>query len=276
MNANLLGLVAVGMSIAAFSATYALLRHRPLSLRVTVFGAFGLLSAPSILFAVYYLHVFPEWAWFYTLRSWRGSEFLVVALGCACGAAAALLPRLLLALPLFAVIALAVIPYLKPILSPLASDAISERWHGNTCLQSTPSTCGPASVTTILRRLGSNATEREAAHAAFSYTGGTEAWYLARYIRNKGFTARFVFTEKFSPSVGLPAVVGVRLGGAGHFIAILAMNGDQVTVADPLQGETVYPQSELERRYVFTGFNMIIAEKQPPAEVDQRGFLSTD
>ena len=78
--------------------------------------------------------------------------------------------------------------------------------------------CGPASVCTILKRLGGAPSEYAAARAAHSCTGGTEAWYLARYVRNQGFVPRFDFRETFSPLVGLPSLVGVRLGGAGHVI----------------------------------------------------------
>ena len=114
MNANPIGLLAVGASIAAFVLCYTNLRARSIRLRLACLALFALGAIPSVLFAVYYLHVLPEWAWFYTLRSWRGTEFLVVFLGLATGAVASLLPRLLLGLPLFALLALAMVPYVKP------------------------------------------------------------------------------------------------------------------------------------------------------------------
>ena len=201
-----------------------------------VSGIFVLLAIPSILFAVYYLHILPERAWFYTLRSWSGSELLIVFLGGATGAFATLLPRSLLLLPLCTLVAIAIVPYIKPLVGPLADSEFAERWDGDTCLQSTSSTCGPASVSTILRRLGAETTERETARAAYTYAGGTEAWYLARYVRSKGFVPRFDFRKTFHQA-GLPAVVGVRFGNVGHFIAVLDVNGDQITFADPLRGE---------------------------------------
>jgi len=223
-------------------------------------GGLGLLSIPSILFAVYYLHVLPEQAWFYTLRSWSGSEFLIVFLGCAAAAAASLLPRLLLGVPLFVLLVLGVIPYLKPLIGPLPDSLFKERWRGDACLQSTPSTCGPASVTTIFRRLGVQTSERVVARAAFSYAGGTEAWYLARFVRRNGLVPRFDFRDTFSPSVGLPAIVGVRIAGVGHFIAVLDLADDQVTFVDPLFGQFRMPLSQFQRRYEFTGFHMVITD----------------
>lgn len=98
------------------------------------------------------------------------------------------------------------------------------------------------------------------ARAAYSYNGGTEAWYLARFVRTKGLHPRFDFRTSFSPSAGSPAVVGVKFGSAGHFIAVLDVHGDQVTLADPLRGEEHLSLSEFRRRYVFTGFHMVITK----------------
>ena len=228
-------------------------------MRLVVFSIFVLLAIPSILFAVYDLHRLPERAWFYTLRSWRGSELLIVFLGGATGAFATLLPRPLLVLPLCALIAMAIVPYIKPLIGPLAENEFVERWDGDTCLQSTSSTCGPASVSTILRRLGAETTERETARAAYTYAGGTEAWYLARYVRSKGLIPRFDFRRTFDPA-DLPAVVGVRFGNVGHFIAVLNVKGDQVTFADPLRGEERLSISQFQKRYDITGFRMVITK----------------
>jgi hypothetical protein len=89
---NFVGITAIVFSVVAFAVAHKLLRHRSLATRIKFLCVFALLAVPSILFAAYYLHVLPEWEWFYALRSWPGSEFLVVFLGCAGGAAAALIP----------------------------------------------------------------------------------------------------------------------------------------------------------------------------------------
>jgi predicted double-glycine peptidase len=258
---NPIGAIAVAISIVAFALICRCLRPRARKVRVALFGAFTLLSIPSLSSAVYYLHVLPEWAWFYTLRSWSGTEFLAIFLGCAAGAAATLLPRLLLGVPLFVLMAVAVVPYIKPLIWPIPVDQLQERLSGDTCIQSTGSTCGPASVCTILKHLGGDPSERAAARAAYSYVGGTEAWYLARYVRSEGFVPRFDFRETFSPSVGLPAMVGVRVGGLGHFIAVLAVTGDMVTFADPMRGEEHLPLHQFQHRYEFTGFHMVITKR---------------
>ena len=248
------------MAVVAFALTHASLRPRSFALRVTLFCAFAVLAIPAVLFATYYLHLLPEKAWFYTLRSWRGSEFLVIFLGCAGGALASLLSRSLLNMTLLATTAFAFAPYVKGLVSPLEDDELRERWKGNACLQSTGSTCGPASVCTVLKRLGAHPSERAAARSAFSTMTGTEAWYLARYVRSLGFVPRFHFQRTFSPPAGLPAVVGVLLGGTGHFIAVLQVTGDQVTFADPIFGEEHLPLADFLHRYQFTGFHMVISK----------------
>ena len=258
---NVAGVAAVALSVAVFAWAYRLLVKRSWKVRLAVFGIFSLLSIPALLFAVYYVHILPETAWFYTLRSWTGSEFLILFAGVAAGAAASLLPRILLGIPLFGLIGAGVLPYLKPVLGPLPDSAFTETWKDGVCMQSTPSTCGPATVSTILKRLGAEASEREAARAAHTYAGGTEAWYLARYVREKGFSPRFVFGRPFSVAAGLPAMVGTQIGGVGHFVAILAADGDTLTIADPLSGEERMTMADFQRRYQFSGFAMVVSPR---------------
>jgi hypothetical protein len=113
---------AVVLSIVAFALVYRWLSGRLLKLRLLWLAAFSLLSVPALLFAVYYLHVLPERAWFYELRSWRGSEFLAVFLGCAGRAVASILPRILLGLPLVAVVGVCVLPHIKPLIGALPNE----------------------------------------------------------------------------------------------------------------------------------------------------------
>ena len=260
MNPNYLGLVALCLSLLVFWVVQTLLRVRPARIRVFWLLFFSILAIPSFLFAFYYAHLLPEWEWFYELRSIHGSEFLVVFLGAALGTGASLLHCRLRGFLLLALLALGGVPYLKPFLRPLPEMAFRDRWKGNACLQSTSSTCGPAAVCTILRYLGYSATEREVARAAYSGSTGTEAWYLARYVREKGFTAQFRFGNTVSPQTELPAVVGVRFGGVGHFIAVLKMEDGDVIFVDPLVGEERLPLDSFLKRYQFTRFSLWIGK----------------
>lgn len=218
-------------------------------------------AVPAVLFAIYYLHVLPEKEWFYTLRSWPGSETLAFFAGAAGGAFATLVPRWLLAVPLFCATVVAAVPYLKMMMSPLDTRELKEHWENGACLQSTPSTCGPSSVASILKFHGEEATERDLARTAHTTARGTEAWYLAREMRSRGYTPRFDFRNGFSPEAGLPAMVGVRIGGYGHFIAVLEMKRGQVTVVDPLSGKQEIGLEDFKKTHIFTGFHMVIPRK---------------
>ena len=152
------------------------------------------------------------------------------------------------------------VPYMKPVLAPVSWKSLSDKCEAGVCLQSTPSTCGPTSAVNVLHYFGRAASERELAKESFTYKGGTENWYMARAMRRRGMRVRVVADGDLR-SVATPAIAGVILkGGAGHFIAILGKNGEQFTVIDPLVGRLQLDVSELNSRYRFTGFYMVVSE----------------
>lgn len=258
-----LGLMAVLASAAAFVVTRNFTRTRSIPGRLFILGLFAVLSIPAALFAMYYWHIVPEMEWFYTLRSYTGSEFLTVFVGCAGGCVATFLPRWALGFPVFGVLALTSIPYLKPLLSPLAPESMHDRWRDHVCLQSTLSTCGPASLCTLLETFGYHATEREIASQAYSYTGGTEAWYLARVARQYGLHPSFDFRPGLPVDLALPAIVGVRRGDVGgHFIVVLSIRNGCVTFADPLGSSLpavqAQPIAEFLKLHPLSGFHLSI------------------
>lgn len=261
MNPNWLGIPAAFLALVAFLATYRLAKKAPLKARV-IWALLGMIAAiPGVSFAVHYAHLLPEASWYYQFRSIVGTEFLMVFVGVAGGLMATLLPRLLLFLPLLGVVGFSLVPISKPFIGPIHPELLQDKWEGEVCLQSTPSTCGAASTATILKQLGVNVTESEIAKEAHSYSGGTEAWYLARAARARGFDVDFIFSRGFTPEEGLPAVVGVRLNSFGHFIAVLGQEGDKYIVGDPLQGRELLSREELLLRYAFTGFHMRIRKR---------------
>jgi len=262
MNPNLSGFAAIILAFVAFGFSYKLAVKWQTLVRVCAALVCLLASAPAFGVTLYYLHVLPETAWFYEMRSWRGSEFLSVPVGAFMGVMASLFHRWLLSLWMVLLGGMVAVPFVKPILAPLNLESLQDQWSGNALLQSTYSTCGPASVATILKQLGCPVTEREVARACYSYVGGTEAWYLARFIRSKGLTAKFEFHDSFKPDLKYPAVAGVRVGTGGHFIAILSKIGDEYVIADPLYGERRCPLKELKQRYDFTGFYMEVSRKR--------------
>jgi len=255
---NLLGALALVAALVTFSLTFRAAKSCSWKVRAGWLLAMGVLSFPACLMSLYYLHVLPEWTWFYTFRSWTGSEFCVVPFGAASALFATFLPRMLLVLLLSAFLGSSLIPYLKPVLGPIQEGDFADHWEDGVCRQSTFSTCGPASLATILHRHGVKVTEREIARSAHSYQAGTEAWYLARYARAKGMETRFVFRESFDPQIRFPVIVGVKIGASGHFIAVLDCTGGKVTFADPLHGWETLSLDEFQQRYQFTGFHLVV------------------
>jgi len=262
MNVNLTGLSAALLSILLFRFVWSKARTWKTPMKCWI----ALASLPPTLlalgFTAHYLHVLPEQVWFYELRSWRGSEFLLLFPGLLFGILASAFPRWTLVGWLLLLVGVVVTPFIKPVIAPLAESQLEDRWNEGVCLQSTSSTCGPASVATILKNLGISVTEREVAHAAYSYAGGTEAWYLARFVRSKGLSAHFEFHNGFAPQTSFPAVAGVRVGG-GHFISILGKEGDLYHMADPMFGDLRVSELVLKRRYDFTGFYLVISKPSP-------------
>lgn len=256
MNINLTGYAALALAVIALFATIRILAGTPPTRRILAFVCFSALAIPSVLVAVYYLHIMPETGTFYEFRSWRGSEFLIIFAGIAGGAAISLLPRLALIPILFCIAVLGIMPYIKPTVGPLDFSLLQDDWRNDTCLQSTASTCGPASICTILRRFGIDATEREAALASFSCAGGTEAWYLARFVRKSGLQAEFLLAGEIDYARELPVLAGVKIGGMGHFIAILDSDTQKITYSDPMTGMFTITHEEFAARYNFTGFRM--------------------
>lgn len=255
---NLHGLIAAVLCVLAFKLAHDGWGEIKDRKRWIWLAISGMASLPAFFAAVYYLRVLPEWAWFYELRSWRGSEYFVVLSGVFAGAFAAALPRLLSPVVLFGLVVMALVPHAKPFLAPFPEGAWAGEWMDGVCLQSTPSTCGPASVATLLRMGGPEVSEAEVARAAHSYGGGTEAWYLARCVRSLGGKARFFIGGPGFESIRPPVMVGVKLGGSGHFIPVLAKDGDALILGDPLIGRDRVTMEEFRRRYEDTGFRMEI------------------
>ena len=262
MNLNPIGLAGMILALVLFLVTLRGLRDAPKRRQVRVL-AFSLpLALPGLWFTAYYAHVLPEWSGFYELRSWPGSEWLVALPGIAAGTMASLLSRWIRPLLGLGVVVCAIAPFLKPAVSPLRDADLADRWNENVCLQSTGSTCGPASVCTILKHLGVPASERELAREAYTSFSGTEAWYLARAVRRRGCEARFDFSKDLPTPAQLPALVGVRLG-AGHFIAVLSYQDGRYQVADPLAGPASFTPEEFQSRYSLSGFRMVVRRPAP-------------
>ena len=221
----------------------------------------AVVALPGILFALYYVHLYDDVPWFYSFRSLPGTELSACGLGFLAGVThARLRPDSGGKIGVPVVLALLVlVPFIKPILSPVEFRRPRAQPGDGTVLQSTMATCGPASAATLLNVLGHPASERELAAESFTSISGTENWYLARALRRRGFDVTFEHQPAKTITIRSPSIAGVVLpGGKGHFIAILNSTGSEVTFVDPIDGRHTAGQSELLSRYRFTGFFMVV------------------
>ncbi len=237
-------------------------RYRGTHERIALFAVAVMLALPGLLFTLYYLHWFDNAIWFYRFRAWPGMEFTACGLGFAAGLTASLFKgKKYFSWP-FVLILLCIwlgVPYLKPLIASISAKRWNDLWRDDVCLQSTPSSCGAASAASILRKFGVEATERQIARECFTSRSGTENWYLARMFRKRGFRIDYRIDHGFPADLQLPAIAGVLVGGGrGHFIAILEKDGENYVTGDPLVGRQVFPASEIQKAFNFTGFFMEI------------------
>lgn len=234
--------------------------------RVAFMLAALILAVPGLTFAAYYTKLLGEPVWLYRFRAIPGTELTAGGVGLLAGFIHqtrhnyAFLKKQLRVFTVPAILAVIVVaPYAKPLIRPLNKTQLTEQWKDGVCLQSTPSTCGPASAATIASSLGRRVTEAELAEESFTYVGGTENWYLVRALRKRGFETEFKPTAPNAEVFPTSAIAGVRLPqGTGHFIALIAQENSTYIASDPLIGRFTATLAELKSNYQFTGFFLII------------------
>jgi hypothetical protein len=268
---NWIGVLAVFLAFPVFAlGCWSAKRGISASISLLGWGIGVILAVPALLYFAYYAGLFGEPIWFYKLRAVAGTELLASLAGFLAGwFQVRVIPRLRLSrwgtrllMPVLLGFGVAV-PYLKPLLRPQQIHFLREQWKDGVCLQSTASTCGPASAATVSHHLGFQVSERELALAAYTSASGTENWYLARALDRLGLEASFAFSKTLEAP--LPAIVGVSLkenGNSGHFIALLEKQGDKYVFGDPMEGRFTNTLAGLADKYEFTGF-MLSVQPEP-------------
>jgi hypothetical protein len=213
--------------------------------------------------AWYYLHLSDTWSAYFQYRSYAVVDFTPSLAGFvvgfsfrhARGIVHAPWKAALVALSLYALF----LPVAKPLIDPLQLRGPEHRVVDHTIIQRANSTCGPCALAIILDHYGISTSEDEIARACYTSASGTEAWYLARYARSLGCATRFHFDQT---SVTPGSIVGITLAGTGHFISILAVDGEHITAHDSTIGRETISRKSLQEKLHFTGMSLVIA---PPA-----------
>ncbi|HBG27834.1 MAG: hypothetical protein A2Y10_06795 [Planctomycetes bacterium GWF2_41_51] len=261
MNLNLIFFPTLILALLIFHFSGSLIKRcKNLKERRFLFIAALITSMPGVLIILYYLHLFDQAKWFYQFRSLPLVELTAGGVGLLFGIFAES-TRYKFVSKTFLIIILIIaisIPYLKPVVVPLSSDKFENKWQDGICMQSTASSCGPASAVTILKLFDIETTEQKLARECYTYLGGTENWYLTRAFRRRGLRVKYRITDGLPKDLNLPAIAGVRIGNNGHFIAVLAETDQGYITGDPLRGRQEFSKNKIENYFYFTGFFMEI------------------
>jgi hypothetical protein len=228
---------------------------------------------PGVLFVVYYTGLLGEAGWFYSFRAKPGTELTACGVGLLAGwlqskrdqstqfrkqMSAGFIP--------FVMLLCVAIPYLKQIFLKPDWNSFSDHWSDGVCLQSSESSCGPASAATLLKVAGKQVSEKQIALESFTSRRGTENWYLIRTMRRHGLLVKYAINKPGCVDFSFPSIVGVRLGGktgAGHFIAVLGKTRNTFVIGDPLEGREELTAADLLDRYYLTGFSIAVITNPP-------------
>jgi hypothetical protein len=239
-----------------------------------VFFLIGLKSKPNfskiLLFVVlfifaclnvaYYAHLFDNLDFYFTYRSFVTTDFTTGFSGFLVGSTLYIKNKiykisffiLFLSLSAYAIVG----PWVKLFINPMNYSALPNEWKDNICRQSrVVSTCGPCSMANVLNNYGVLTSENELAKEAFTSGTGTELWYLARCANRRGFTTKFVFDLK---RLEKNSIIGISLGRTGHFISIIDIKDNQITLIDSLEGKKIIDKNDFDSKYKFLGMSLII------------------
>lgn len=128
--------------------------------------------------------------------------------------------------------------------------------HGSICKQSTDYTCVAASLVTLLRARGIQATEQEMAERAFVQVGGgaTDSralWALERTLLGTRLHAKYATMDLASLiAAEKPTLVQLDFSYfVSHMVPVMSATASEVTIGDPLTGLRTVPIAEFMRRW---------------------------
>lgn len=165
-------------------------------------------------------------------------------------------------------------PFLAPAFNrDLLSSLRTQMDADGVCRQSTDYNCGPAAAVTALRRMGLPAEEGDLAILAHTSTAiGTPPDLLVAAIqkrfRPQGVSAEYRHFRSVAElrTAGVIVVVIQFALLTDHYVTILDVEDQHVTVGDPWKGKQVYSVGEFAQVWRFTG---IVLRRDPSALVSK-------
>jgi ABC-type bacteriocin/lantibiotic exporter with double-glycine peptidase domain len=140
--------------------------------------------------------------------------------------------------------------------------AMTGKWKGGICLQSTRYTCVPACAATLIKMQGGNITEGELAEAMDTASGGTQYWYMKRGLRKFGYEATSGWCKSIK-DVPIPCMLSVVVSGLGHVVVLLETNETGVVIGEPLRGKCKYRWAVFNKCYEPNGTYTVIKHIKP-------------
>ena len=158
----------------------------------------------------------------------------------------------------------AIWPFLCPILSRNHLLSLKTRFDNDgVCLQTTVYTCGPAAAVTALKRLNLSAEEGELAVLAHtSNATGTPPDILCNALRAKygpsGLDCGYRHFRSVSELLNSGLTLAVIKFGplVDHYVTVLDVTDDSVTVGDPLKGKVRFTHEEFAKKWRYLGITL--------------------
>jgi hypothetical protein len=145
--------------------------------------------------------------------------------------------------------------------------ALNLRVDQGVTVQEAPYTCVPSSLATVLRRWGHEFTEGELAYALRTSFQGTSPArvppFVSRLPVHPPLEGRVIDTSyEELAQFDVPAILIGKSGPIRHAVALLELDGDQVTIGDPLRGLVTMPRAKVNAVFAWSGQAILILPRE--------------
>ncbi len=216
-----------------------------------------LLSFPGFSMVLYYTHLIEIPTWYIQFRTLKGIEISNSLIGLFLGLISGSKIKNFFLIGMTFLLVL--IPYIKPIIRPIAVNEQTE-WKNGVCMQTCQSSCGPSSLATIYEHYGIKSSELDISKNSYTCSSGTEIWYILRYANEHNLNYKLK-TIRTTAELDCPCIIGTKINGIGHFITVLDIVNQKLLIGDPLIGKLELGEEEFRDKYELDGLMIQFLEK---------------